>query len=781
VLGPPILHVTVFFGAGLWAGLVVLVPMGVVLVALAAGTAAAARGRWPGLLFLTAVLGLTVGRVEQVVESQTCAWRWEPGAHRALLQVEDAPSVQGVTSAIVRYAREGCGGRIRLALTDPVPAGALLIAAGTVRGSRVFRVEHARVLGASRALKARLRAAVAGRVRRLYGPRAPLVEALVTGRRDDLDPGLRREFAASGLAHLLAISGMHVAMLVAWVVLGLRRVMGARAAWCVGAAVSWLYVGFLAYPPPASRAAAALTVHAVARLRGRHPPSSASLAVAVLALLILTPRAATDVGAWLSVAAVWGTEASGRELPGRARRRPWARLLAASIGATIATAPITAFTFGQVAPIGVLANLVAVPLSSVAMPGVALSLVGGEIFAGGTGLVLAGIEWCARLAARVPGGNLTGDPGALFALPWTALLVFCIWFLVRRPSYPIARGRAVLAGVTALWILAVWPALNSRRGAGGMSLHVLDVGQGDAIAIETPGGHWLLVDAGPRDARGDAGRSVVLPFLRRHGVRRLDVLVTTHGDADHLGGAPSVERSLPPDLVLEPGFPAATPLYLEQLGLVDSLGVRWHAAQAGDSLWVDSVLVEVVHPAPHFRARHLATNENSLVLRVRYRGFRALLTADIGQAAESAMAGADLAADLLKVAHHGSRTSTSEAWLDRVRPRVGVISVGRNNRYGHPSAEVLARLELHGVRTYRTDRGGTVTVRTDGSYFGVAQERPPSLWENVSCWISRWLPSSDSSSSRSACTRAPPESFPTSSTTSPSPPRSSRPTSGAPG
>ncbi len=551
------------------------------------------------------------------------------------------------------------------------------------------------------------------------------------GRREDLPPSLRNTFAAAGLAHLLAISGLHVGLLAGWLVLLLRRVASPGKAWVLSAAASWGYVALLGFPAPATRAAGFLTLHAAARLRQRHPPRSAVLAVAVFAVMLIEPAAVTAVGAWLSVAAVWGTGAAAAWLPAARRRHPAWRLAAASAGATLATAPITAFAFGTVAP----------------------------------ALVLAAIERVAGAAAALPLGNVTGRSGLGFAVPWTALSVAVFWAAGRRgrPRSLVRRLPALAA--TASWLLVALAAADRRDGEGSLTLHVLDVGQGDAIAMRTPRGRWVLVDAGPRSAAGDAGRAVVVPFLRRQGVQRLAVLVVSHGDADHLGGAPAVLRQLDPELVLEPGQPLGTRLYLEYLAALDAGGVPWRAARAGDTLVIDSVVVAVLHPTARWLERRVEPNENSVVLRVSYGCFDAVLTGDIGEPAERVLLQSVGQSEVLKVGHHGSAGSTTPEWLDAVAPAAAVISVGRN-AYGHPAATVLRRLAGRGTAVWRTDRGGAVTIETDGRYLTIIQGQATTLWEGIRCRIRQLSRLSGSFSSRSGCTRRPPVSLPSCSTTS---------------
>jgi competence protein ComEC len=729
---------------------------------------------WSGALAGAAGLGLLTGSLAHERQAASCAATWTPGPQRSVLvQLHDRVGPRGLASATVLAAPEGCGGDLLLrAQANTLPAGARAVLTGTFRAPTVFHVTHARVLRGPRQPRYLLRDLLGQRIERLYGARAPLVEALVLGRRDDLDPQWRRVFADAGIAHLLAISGLHVGIIAAWTLLLARRLLPPRRAPLVTAVVVWAYVGLLGFPAPAVRAAAFISLQVVAGLRQRHPPREAILAATVLVVVALDPLTATEVGAWLSVAATWGTGYALRRLSPTARRQPVWPLLAASLGATLATAPITAMVFGAVAPVGLLTNLVAVPLSALAVPGIFASLVLGAPVAAGTGLALAGIERSAMLAAAVPGGVIRSTPDLQSAAPWALLLVTVVWVFHGEPPARSLRVRAAAVVAAVAWAAVIIPAVGVG-GDRGLSLYVLDVGQGDAIALRTPRGHWVLIDAGPRTPAGDAGRTVVLPFLWRHGARRLDLAIASHGHDDHVGGLPAVMGALAPDLLLDPAQPMGTPQYLDLLRAADEDGVSWRAARAGDTVRLDSVTLAVLHPTEAWVATHLDPNENSVVVRLTYRDFDAVLTGDAGLPSESLLVQAAAQSEVLKVGHHGSAGATGEAWLDVVRPRVAVVSVGAGNRYGHPDPGVLRRLEARGITVYRTDRGGTVTIHTDGRYFEVVQGTVGSWLEDLRCLITRWSPSSGSSSSRSACILPRRASFPTFSTTSPSPPRSS--------
>jgi competence protein ComEC len=220
----------------------------------------------------------------------------------------------------------------------------------------------------------------------------------------------------------------------------------------------------------------------------------------------------------------------------------------------------------------------------------------------------------------------------------------------------------------------------------------------------------------------DAGKRVVVPFLRRQGVRRLSAVVVSHLHADHLGGVPAVLERFPADVVIEPGDLSDDPRYLEFLSSLEATGTRWHPGRPGDRFTLDSVEFTVLHPDTTWAEWGNDLNEDSIVLLVRYRDFAALFTGDAGERAEPRFAGRSGPVDLLKVGHHGSRTATSDHLLERLTPRAAVISVGTNT-YGHPSRAATGRLQAHGVALWRTDLDGPITVATDGRTMSICGNR----------------------------------------------------------
>ncbi|HUH13255.1 MAG TPA: ComEC/Rec2 family competence protein, partial [Longimicrobiales bacterium] len=283
--------------------------------------------------------------------------------------------------------------------------------------------------------------------------------------------------------------------------------------------------------------------------------------------------------------------------------------------------------------------------------------------------------------------------------------------LAGRARVRPALRRLAAVGMAASRVIAA-PVLARQRST--LEIHAIDVGQGDALALRTPRGRWILVDAGPRGMGYDAGRSRVVPYLLRQGAGRLDLLVITHPDADHVGGAAAVLDALGAGAVLDPGLAAGKDVYLEALREAAEGGTRWLAGVAGDELEIDGVRLRVLAPAPGEVAGGAESNAVSVVFRAEFGAFAALFTGDADVAVERRLLrdGPELLrAQLLKVGHHGSATSTSEELLVAMGTPLAVISVGRRNRYGHPHPAVLERLERRGVRVLRTDRNGAITIR----------------------------------------------------------------------
>ncbi|MEA2082542.1 MAG: MBL fold metallo-hydrolase [Elusimicrobiota bacterium] len=258
-----------------------------------------------------------------------------------------------------------------------------------------------------------------------------------------------------------------------------------------------------------------------------------------------------------------------------------------------------------------------------------------------------------------------------------------------------------------------------------LSVTFIDVGQGDSILIETPGGKNILIDAGNGATEWssfDAGKSIVVPLLKKMGVKKLDYMIMSHAHNDHIGGLPAVLKAMPVDTFVDPGFQYNSWVYENLLELVEEKECKYVEAHAGDKIKIGKhCYFKVFNPPPnrYFRGGS-EPNENSLVLKLVYKDVSFLFTGDCEKKAERYIVKRfkkDLLCTVLKVAHHGSTSSTTQAFMDWAQPLFAVICVGTRNRFGHPKKATLKRLTDYGCKTFRTDRDGSIRITTDGKRY----------------------------------------------------------------
>jgi competence protein ComEC len=573
-----------------------------------------------------------------------------------------------------------------------------------------------------------VRSRLGERIDRLFGSDAHIARALLIADQKQMAVEVRERYATAGLVHMLSISGLHVAIIASSLELLLLTLrFRRRHAAALSVLLVFAYVAVLDWRAPAFRAAVMYGTISLSRAVQRPTSPWATLAIGGWIPLV-SPRTVMELGYQLSLCGMAALTAAGiiaRRLKldelGPVKSRVLRDLLASTL-ASLVTAPLVAWYFGRVSLIGPVANLVAGPVISILQPTLflALALAGdhgaARFVAGAARPLLRAFDSVARTASDLPFAALDSAPTLAMTV---ALSVGVVAVLVaasgRRPGPPLKLGLAVLA-------LAAWvPLLPSR--VRDVELHVLDVGQGDAIALRTDRGNWVLFDAGRTWRRGDAGRSVVVPYVRRRG-GNVHAFVMSHPHADHVGGGASVLRWLKPRSVWDPAFPGPTASYRDALALAAQRSIRWRRVTPGDSIAADGVAITFLAPDSAWTASLSDPNEASAVALVTFGSVKFLLTGDAEHALESWLifnAGHLLDVDVLKVAHHGSRTSSTEEFLDATTPRLAIISVGAENAYAHPSPEVESRLDARGIRTVRTDRGGTVMVRTDGRRLVVSQ------------------------------------------------------------
>jgi competence protein ComEC len=533
-------------------------------------------------------------------------------------------------------------------------------------------------------------------------------------------PEIRDRWAEAGMVHMLSVSGLHVGIIAAVVelVLGALRV-SRRTAPVTAVIVIGVYVGIIGAPAPAVRSAIMLAMRAVTLMAQRSVSPWAILAIGA-AHPVIDPAVVLDLGYQLSVIGVAALIAAGhlvRRLPMK-NAPSWLREIVGAtvvtVVATIASLPLVAWYMGRVSLIAPVSNVLAGPLVAFVQPMLFLGVLLApfpmlaRFVADASHPLLATMDGIARVSAAVPGASITVWPTAgaavLCAIIAVAVLVACV---ERRSS------RALTIAAVALALLA-W--LPEPRGGRMTELHMIDVGQGDALALRTRAGRWVLFDAGRTWQGGDAGRRTIVPYIAHRG-GRLAAFVLSHPHADHVGGAASVIDALRPERFVDGAFVAANQAYRSALVAARSRGALWQRVHPGDSILVDEATITFLAPDSAFAAGLPDPNNASAVALIRVGGVRMLMMGDAERDEEQWLLEnmpERLRADVLKVGHHGSSTSSTAAFLDAVQPRIALVSVGLGNVYRHPSPDVMASLAERGAQIVRTDRIGTTIIETDG-------------------------------------------------------------------
>ncbi len=547
-----------------------------------------------------------------------------------------------------------------------------------------------------------------------------LVRGMTFGGGGELSDDTEEAFRDAGISHLLAVSGQNIvivsgAVFALLLAVGLRR----RTAAIVSVGVIVVYWVMCDGGPSVVRAAVVGLLGLACQLRSRSIDRWYLLLVGLAAILIHQPRAIFDPGLHLSFCAVVGLITIARPIEdwmGGWLPKRVAAFAAQAAAASIATAPAVIGNFGELSIVGLIVNVVAVPLAA---PVVVVSLAGIVTGALITPLGVA-LGWCAGLGAIV----LIGLSHAAAALPG-ASVTLPSWFGIIGAAVAVGIGAAILglrkvprrrstvrrraigtawaAIAVALAMVVVPTPAQPTPWPRGAAVTALDVGQGDAILLRSPAGAAVVIDAGPPDAEGDG--APVVRALRRAGVRRIDVLVVTHDHRDHTGGVSAVLREFTVrEIALARSMPG-----VEGLARTNRTPVR--RVVPGDQITVDVWRLDVLWPPADVRVEDL--NDSSLVLRAEAPGLSALLPGD----AESQVLARLLLGpvDVLKVSHHGSDDPGLPGLLRRLRPASGIISAGAGNSFGHPRSETLDALAASATVVERTDREGDVTVEADRS------------------------------------------------------------------
>jgi competence protein ComEC len=675
------------------------------------------RGLPPGM---TGEMSVGVGG-----EQAFSAWRaWRAGRRVRFPAAVRRPAV---------YRDDGVGDD-RLALSRH---GLVLV--GSVKSvSLVEVVEHGSGLEEAAALvRVAVRRAIAAHVAIRDPLAGSIATAILIGDRTGLDQDVIDRLQAAGTYHVIAISGGNIAifastiLLVAW----LARVP--RVAANMGAIAGvWLYSGLAGGGSSVVRASAMATVYLALHARDLRAPPLCVLAAAAGGMLVIWPLSAVDAGFVLTVGATGAIVA----LADRALRlwrwppvvRPAVAVVVASLATEAVLLPVSAILFGRVTVAGPLVNLAAVPAMAVVQQAgmavvafhrwwPAMADVAGRVAAAAAWALVRSadlMDWASGLAARVPTPSWIAV--GLYAVGGGVALGAPAWHILPGPWRWHARlGGAFAALVAAGWIVVhPWTWLAPWRADGRLYVTGIDVGQGDATLVRLPDASALLVDTGGLGGQSafDIGARVVAPAIWTRRVGRLDGLLLTHGDPDHIGGAPTIIDVFRPSVIWE-GI--VVPSHAPMAALREEArlrGLAWQTVVDGAEWSRGGVRLRVWSPAAPDWERQKVRNDDSVVLELRYGDVSIVLPGDIGRDVERDLARRMPPSRLrvLKLAHHGSATSSSAEFLDALRPTVALVSCGRDNRFGHPARDVMARLATRHVPVLRTDAGGEIDVETDG-------------------------------------------------------------------
>jgi len=591
----------------------------------------------------------------------------------------------------------------------------------------------------------------------LSEPQSSVAQAVVLGIRSDISPSVYEDFRESGTAHILAISGLHMAI-IAGILLSVSVSLFGRQRptyFLVTLSTLWGYALLAGMSPSVMRAAIMVSLFLFAVYLGRQRSVMTALAFAAAIMVAINPQILWQVGFQLSFAAVTGIVllAPIFQRWGARTRAPNVVVdsFSVTLAAILATLPLITHYFGYVSLVGLPATFLALPaLPAVIVLSALVGLVG--IFAQVVAQVIGWVAWLFL-------GYMTGVVGLFADLPYSSwevggmdaylvwlyygLFLAALWLGSKRERvfseiWSAAKVVGGWLGSVPRWLPAklvifplliiavlVWTAAIIAPSGGKLAVSILDVGQGDSILITTPSGQHILVDGGPSPERVAHELGDELPFWERS----IDLVVLTHAHDDHVTGLVEVLGRYHVGEVLEPCFPDESSAYKEWQGLIEEKEIECTCAQAGQQIDLgDGAVIDVLNPPQEpLEGTDSDIDNNGVVLRLSMGDVSFLLTADLYAGGERHLLdqGFDLRSAVLKVGHHGSNTSTTSTFLAAVAPQVAVISAGAENPFSHPSSEVMERLEerLDEDRIYLTAGDGTVTFTTDGERLWVEMER----------------------------------------------------------
>ncbi len=554
----------------------------------------------------------------------------------------------------------------------------------------------------------------------LSKPYSSLLKGLLLGTKKQIEPEIFEDFNRVGMVHILAVSGLHVGYVLLATLYILRKFAAKESIKLIAAAVVLLmFIVVTGSNPPVIRAGLMAFIALAGKLLGRERDMVNALFFTVMVMLIINPFYLFMASFQLSIAAVLGILFLYPRLKNKLNFLPHEKLsdlFCVTLAAQMGVLPLTVYYFNQVSLISPVANLLIIPLAGVCVILGFLSAIflvwlpPAAVINKINGVFLWGVLKISNLFASLPYTTLSLPSPSVFNILCYYVVMVLFFGLIPSKSIKIDKKKVFIFVVI---FVAVVNLVVIFKGSNVLQVIFFDVGQGDAVLIRTPDNRTALIDTG----MFESGKYVIHRFLKKEGIKKIDLVVVTHFHEDHCGGLLYLIDHLDIErIIVSPGN-VCTELFQQLIEKVKQTSTHVLALSRGDRFWLGDVCFHVLHPSPDFKPMDDSDlNDSSIVLKMNYKQVDFLFTGDVENRGETEiiMENLPLKADVIKIAHHGAATSNSFDFLKAVDASYAIISVGEYNRFGHPHIRVLKDLSQLNTQIYRTDKNGAVEVTTDG-------------------------------------------------------------------
>jgi len=554
---------------------------------------------------------------------------------------------------------------------------------------------------------------------------AGLLNGMLIGYREGLSEEVQRAFSDAGLTHIMAVSGANVAFLIMPLAFLFKSIhLRKKYANPIIIAFLIMFVFVTGFEPSVLRAVIMASILLISAVIYREPDTYSAIAVSCIILVAVNPYMLFNIGFQLSYAATLSIVMLSKNLKKMltSARIPEiiADVLAVTLAAQIGVLPITLFYFNRLSLISIVPNILAGPvLELITVIGAMMALLGqislilSKLLGYLNNIFLSFVLFITRISSDVSFAAITTvTPSPVFSAIYYTAVWFFLWYMPLKQIR--LKQKHIAAGLSALAVLILVGSITPGK----LEVTFIDVGQGDSAFIKTCTGRTVLIDGGGStnpDIASNVGENTVIPFLLDKGVMRLDAVVASHPHSDHIQGLMAVLGRIKTGMLIIPSMDDESE-FNQLLEIASVKKVPVFRCFAGQTIWLDSkTKLEVLNPEAGCSCENGSVNNASLVLRLVFGETEVLFTGDAEKEAEVRMIKElqNLSSDVIKIAHHGSSTSSDEAFIKKVNPKAAVISVGRNN-FGHPSAETIALLEDCGIEYFRTDECGGILLKSDG-------------------------------------------------------------------